>query len=109
MHILYDCSTVIFLKQQINSLFEEHNKTSPQINIHDIQMFNQKKFLNNKENEDIKYPIATMKITLHNKFQSKQIMRDYTNEKYILNKFNHVLQIIKSASPTTIKYRLLKL
>ena len=48
-----------------------------------------------------------MKIMLQNNYQSKQIMRDYTNEKYILTKFNQVLQAIQATNPSSRKYRLL--
>ena len=46
-----------------------------------MQMFTQNKFLIREEMEDIKYLISAMRITLHNNYQSKLIMRDYTKEK----------------------------
>ena len=73
-HIFHDCCIAEFLKQQISSMFKEFHKQDPRINIHDLQMFNQKKFINRTENEDIKYVITAMKITLYNNYQSKQTM-----------------------------------
>ena len=68
-------------------------------------MFNNKSFPKTQQNEDLKYLICALKITLHNNYQSKELMRDYNNEKFCLNKLNQVLLTIKGTSTHARKFK----
>ncbi len=82
-------STHFFKKQQVSSMFKEFHNQDPRINIHDLQMFTQKKVLNRVEKEDIKYLITAMKIMLHNNYKSKRTRRDYTRWEHACISHSH--------------------
>ena len=100
----YKESTLYF---QISKQFQDYYKINPKLDKHDIQMFTKKKNLSPQQNKDLTELICALKITLHNNYQSKEVMKDYNNEKFWLNKINHVLLTIRSTSVGMRKFRML--
>ena len=98
-------SSAEFIRQQVSRIFHKFPKTVTILGIHDLHMLTHKNFLSEKANEELMHLTAAIKITCHNNFHSGEIMKDYNNETFILNKFNLVMMAIKTLNSMMRKYR----